>query len=68
MKHFDFCCVEQAYCYQGETLLAQDKCGEAVRGLQEGVKCKYNVGGSKIGVKRKYNVADSRKGSNVITL
>lgn len=35
-----FFLVEQAYCYQGENLLAQDKCGEAVRGLQEGVKCK----------------------------
>lgn len=27
-----------AYSYHGEALLAQDKCGEAVRGLQEGVK------------------------------
>ncbi|OWF50492.1 BRO1 domain-containing protein BROX-like [Mizuhopecten yessoensis] len=27
-----------AHCYNGETLLAQDKCGEAIRGLQEGVK------------------------------
>ncbi|KAL5008433.1 hypothetical protein ScPMuIL_014014 [Solemya velum] len=27
-----------AYSYHGETLLAQDKCGEAIRGLQEGAK------------------------------
>ncbi|XP_025105423.1 LOW QUALITY PROTEIN: BRO1 domain-containing protein BROX-like [Pomacea canaliculata] len=27
-----------AHSYNGETLLAQDKCGEAIRGLQEGVK------------------------------
>lgn len=41
-KYFQLKCEfykAYAYCYQGETLLAQDKCGEAVRGLQEGVKC-----------------------------
>lgn len=27
-----------AYSYNGEALLAEDKCGEAIRGLQEGVK------------------------------
>ncbi|KAK3093899.1 hypothetical protein FSP39_021601 [Pinctada imbricata] len=32
-----------AYCYHGESLLAQDKCGEAIRGLQEGVKCYKNA-------------------------
>lgn len=28
-----------AYCYCGEDLLAQDKCGEAIRALKEGEKC-----------------------------
>ena len=28
----------QAYSYQGENLLAQDKCGEAIRSLQESKK------------------------------
>jgi hypothetical protein len=32
--------IFQAHSYNGEGLLAQDKCGEAIRGLQEGVKCK----------------------------
>ena len=27
----------QAYCYHSETLLASEKCGEAIRGLQEGI-------------------------------
>ena len=27
----------QAYSYHGETLLASEKCGEAIRGLQEGI-------------------------------
>ena len=31
----------QAYCYHGQTLLASDKCGEAIRSLQEAEKCKY---------------------------
>lgn len=35
------CITLKAHCYNGETLLAQDKCGEAVRGLQEGVKCEH---------------------------
>lgn len=29
----------QAYCYAGENLLAQEKCGEAIRALQESHKC-----------------------------
>uniref|UniRef100_A0A8C7Z0G1 BRO1 domain-containing protein BROX n=1 Tax=Oryzias sinensis TaxID=183150 RepID=A0A8C7Z0G1_9TELE len=29
----------QAYCYHGQTLLASDKCGEAIRSLQEAEKC-----------------------------
>ena len=33
----------QAHSYNGETLLAQDKCGEAIRGLQESVKCEFYV-------------------------
>nr|XP_060483844.1 BRO1 domain-containing protein BROX-like [Panthera onca] len=28
----------QAYCYHGQTLLASDKCGEAIRSLQEAEK------------------------------
>lgn len=32
----------QAYCYHGQTLLASDKCGEAIRSLQEAEKCKYS--------------------------
>lgn len=28
-----------AYCYLGESLLAEDKCGEAVRACKEGIKC-----------------------------
>uniref|UniRef100_A0A7N6AS55 BRO1 domain-containing protein BROX n=1 Tax=Anabas testudineus TaxID=64144 RepID=A0A7N6AS55_ANATE len=28
-----------AYCYNGQTLLASDKCGEAIRSLQEAEKC-----------------------------
>uniref|UniRef100_A0A8C6V2V8 BRO1 domain-containing protein BROX n=1 Tax=Neogobius melanostomus TaxID=47308 RepID=A0A8C6V2V8_9GOBI len=28
-----------AYCYHGQTLLAGDKCGEAIRSLQEAEKC-----------------------------
>lgn len=34
------CVLKQAYCYSGEGLLAQDKCGEAVRALQEANKGK----------------------------
>uniref|UniRef100_A0A674MWL5 BRO1 domain-containing protein BROX n=1 Tax=Takifugu rubripes TaxID=31033 RepID=A0A674MWL5_TAKRU len=30
-----------AYCYHGQTLLAGDKCGEAIRSLQEAEKCTY---------------------------
>lgn len=33
--------VVQAYCYHGQTLLASDKCGEAIRSLQEAEKCMY---------------------------
>uniref|UniRef100_A0A674N6W9 BRO1 domain-containing protein BROX n=1 Tax=Takifugu rubripes TaxID=31033 RepID=A0A674N6W9_TAKRU len=29
----------KAYCYHGQTLLAGDKCGEAIRSLQEAEKC-----------------------------
>ena len=32
----------QAYCYSGESLLAGDKCGDAVRALQESQKSKAN--------------------------
>jgi len=32
----------QAFNYQGESVLAQDKCGEAIRALQESDKCKFN--------------------------
>ena len=31
----------QAYNYHGENLLAEDKCGEAIRCLQESVACKF---------------------------
>ena len=31
----------QAYNYLGEDLLSQDKCGEAIRCLQESKKCKW---------------------------
>lgn len=31
----------QAYCYHGQTLLASDKCGEAIRSLQEAEKCEF---------------------------
>ncbi|KAH3852043.1 hypothetical protein DPMN_094536 [Dreissena polymorpha] len=31
--------IAHAHCYNAESLLAQDKCGEAIRGLQEGIKC-----------------------------
>lgn len=36
----DFVLSHQAYCYHGQTLLASDKCGEAIRSLQESEKCK----------------------------
>lgn len=32
----------QAYNYHGEILLAQDKCGEAIKCLEEATKCKFN--------------------------
>lgn len=32
----------QAYCYHGQTLLASDKCGEAIRSLQEAEKRKFS--------------------------
>ena len=32
--------MSQAFNYQGEGLLAQDKCGEAIRSLKESEKCK----------------------------
>lgn len=35
-----FVLSHQAYCYHGQTLLASDKCGEAIRSLQESEKCK----------------------------
>lgn len=38
----DFVLSHQAYCYHGQTLLASDKCGEAIRSLQESEKCKYS--------------------------
>ncbi|XP_048841942.1 BRO1 domain-containing protein BROX [Brienomyrus brachyistius] len=31
--------IAYAYCYHGQTLLASDKCGEAIRSLQEAEKC-----------------------------
>jgi len=31
--------LSYAYSYQGESLLGQDKCGDAIRSLQEGRKC-----------------------------
>ncbi|XP_060553070.1 BRO1 domain-containing protein BROX-like [Ruditapes philippinarum] len=31
--------IAHAHCYNAEGLLAQDKCGEAIRGLQEGITC-----------------------------
>jgi hypothetical protein len=31
-----------AYNYAGENLLAEDKCGEAIRALQESQKCEYS--------------------------
>uniref|UniRef100_A0A6B0VCP5 Putative signal transduction protein n=1 Tax=Ixodes ricinus TaxID=34613 RepID=A0A6B0VCP5_IXORI len=31
--------LSYAYCYAGENLLAQEKCGEAIRALQESHKC-----------------------------
>ena len=31
----------QAFNYQGECVLAQDKCGEAIRALQESDKCNF---------------------------
>ena len=33
----------QAHSYNGETLLAQDKCGEAIRGLQESIKSQWTL-------------------------
>jgi hypothetical protein len=32
--------VLQAYTYHGESLLKEDKCGEAIRSVQESIKCK----------------------------
>ena len=32
----------QAFNYEGENLLSQDKCGEAIRSLKESQKCKYS--------------------------
>lgn len=34
------CLVLQAYNYHGETLLAEDKCGEAIKCLEESLKSK----------------------------
>ena len=31
----------QAFNYEGENLLSQDKCGEAIRSLKESQKCEY---------------------------
>lgn len=39
--YFIFISLSQAHCYHGQTLLASDKCGEAIRSLQEAEKCKY---------------------------
>lgn len=36
---YTFSLIWQAYCYHGQTLLASDKCGEAIRSLQEAEKC-----------------------------
>lgn len=38
----NICVFYQAYCYHGQTLLASDKCGEAIRSLQEAEKCEYS--------------------------
>ena len=35
--------MSQAFNYQGENLLGQDKCGEAIRSLQESEKCKSHL-------------------------
>ena len=35
--------IMQAYNYHGETLLAQDKCGEAIGCLQESQKCEQDI-------------------------
>ena len=31
----------QAYCFCGETLLAEDQCGKAIRAMQESDKCEH---------------------------
>ena len=33
----------QAHCYNGQTLLNKDKCGEAVRALKESDRSKWNL-------------------------
>lgn len=38
-----YLCYFQAHCYHGQTLLAGDKCGEAIRSLQEAEKCKQMI-------------------------
>ena len=40
-SHFET--IMQAYNYHGETLLAQDKCGEAIGCLQESQKCERHI-------------------------
>ena len=35
--------MAQAFNYQGENMLGQDKCGEAIRSLQESQKSKFFV-------------------------
>ena len=38
-KHYVF----QAHSFKGEALLSEDKCGEAIKSLQEAEKCKLVV-------------------------
>jgi hypothetical protein len=35
--------VFQAYCFCGENLLGQDRCGEAIRALQESQACESQL-------------------------
>lgn len=51
----------KAYCYMGENLLSQDKCGESIRSLQESKKC-YNEA---LNFAKEYAKS---KGKNVISL
>ena len=42
-KKLDLYLKFQAFNYQGENLLAQDKCGEAIRSLKESQECKWQL-------------------------